>query len=426
MPKILIILFGLLSLTSLTASASEEAPTPPPVKAGVPFLFSSNDWGLAYGAAGVISGIGLPQMTLFGTVVGSSNNNLLGFVGLYNVMVPEWDQIQFDFSILEADYQHSTYFVAGSPTFMNEQPGSNDSSYENAIVTSAREQYYRMHMRYTLPIGAGRDGAMQATFRKNRGYEQAGYEWNPATSGITTLELQPFYQLVSMDTHQPASEADKAMGLRFILEYDNRNSSSLPTRGSTSSITYTRDWGSSDRTGWTTVEMAFSKYFDLGSNDYFNQQVIAVNGWLADTPTWNKTTTIDSQTADGQTAYRRPPFFAGVTLGDWDQLRGYSTDRFYGRSAVSYSLEYRVMPHWQPMQDIPLLGSIYDMPWWQWALFVDAGRVSDSLDFKDLHTDMKASVGVGLRFQIEGITVRTEVAAGTEDWFWRVFINQPF
>ncbi|OED50464.1 hypothetical protein ACH42_01135 [Endozoicomonas sp. (ex Bugula neritina AB1)] len=66
------------------------------------------------------------------------------------------------------------------------------------------------------------------------------------------------------------------------------------------------------------------------------------------------------------------------------------------------------MPKWQPMQDLPLLGAIYDMPWWQWALFVDAGRVSGSFSLKDLHTDIKASAGIG------------------EDWFWRVFINQPF
>ena len=416
---------GLLTLSTKAIAASDETisikPVAKPVKAGVPFLFSSNDWGLAYGAAGVISGVGQPQMTLFGTVIGSTNNNLLGFAGLYNVIVPGWDQIQFDFSILEADYQQSTYFVAGHPDYLNEQPGSNHSSYENAITTSAREQYYRMHIRYNLPVGTGKDGALLSAFKKYQTYEQAGYEWNPMISGITTLELQPFYHQVNMTRYKPAGEAEQAIGLRFMLEYDNRNASQLPTRGSLTSITYTRDRGSDDRADWATVELNFSKFFDLGSNDYFNQQVIAFNGWLADTPTWNDTTTVN-----GQTAYRRPPFFAGITLGDWDQLRGYSTGRYYGRSAVSYSLEYRVMPWWQPMQDMPLLGPVYDMPWWQWALFVDIGRVSDRFDFKELHTQMKASAGAGLRFQVEGITVRTEIAAGTEDWFWRVFINQPF
>lgn len=422
MRTLFFVFLGFFALIKISYASDEVIPDPSePVKAGVPFVFSSNDWGFAYGAAGVISGIGQPQMTLFGTVVGSTNHNLLGFVGLYNVMVPTWDQVQFDFSILEADYQKSTYFVAGNPDYRLEIPGGNDSSYANSVITGAREKYYRMHLRYTLPVGAGSDGALLATLRKNKGYEQAGYEWNPVTSGITTLELQPFYHKVRLSEYQPDGASDEAMGLRFILEYDNRNSVHLPTRGNRTSITYTKDWGSDHRPDWSTVELEFSQFFDIGSNRLFNQQVIAFNGWLADTPTWNDTTTIN-----GKTAYRRPPFFAGNTLGDWDKLRGYSTDRFYGRSVLSYSLEYRILPWWQPMQSLPVLGDIYDMPWWQWALFVDVGRVSDRFSLKDLHTDMKTSAGVGLRFQVEGITVRTEVAAGSEDWFWRVFINQPF
>ena len=423
--KTAICALGLLSLNGHAATLKQASTEPnssdKSIRAAVPFLFSSEDWGLTYGAAGVMSGVGQPQMTLFGTFLGSSKDNYLGYVGLYNMMIPGWDQVQFDLNILEADYKSSTYFLPGNPDYPDESAGSRDSSYDNSVKTAAREQHYQLRMRYTLPVGAGRDGALMASARKSRGYQNAGYEWNPEDSGITTLELQPFYQSQRLEQYQPEHDADSVAGVRFIFEYDNRNSTSLPTRGNVTTLTYTKDWGSDDRPSWATMEFEFSQFLDLGSNSYMNQQVLALNGWIADTPTWNDTTTVQ-----GQARYHRPPSYAGVTLGGWDKLRGYSTDRFHGRSAVSYTLEYRVMPKWQPMEDMPVLGPLYDIPWWQWALFLDMGQISDRFSLSELHKDMKASAGLGVRFKVEGVTVRADMASGSESLFWRIFINQPF
>lgn len=68
----------------------------------------------------------------------------------------------------------------------------------------------------------------------------------------------------------------------------------------------------------------------------------------------------------------------------------------------------------------------YDVPWWQWVAFVDAGRVADEFSIQELHRDMKYNLGGGIRFQVEGIVVRTEMAFGDEENMFRVMINQPF
>ncbi len=412
---------GLGFLGTATLHASEELVTPSPEMAGVPFVFSSEDWGLAYGAAGIITGIGQPQMSLFGTVIGSDNGTLMGYVGLYNLMIPGADQLLFDLNIWKADFTETNYYQAGNTQFPGEQSGSNDSSFDNYIRTGAREQDIKLSAKYVLPIGAGTDGALPSIMKRNSGYDAAGIIWNPRLSGITTLEIQPFYQSQELEKYKSESVSDHVAGARFILEYDNRNSSHLPTHGSNTILTYTRDWGSSNRPEWSTIELEFSQFFDLGSNDYMNQRVIGFNAWIADTPTWN-----DSTDINGERQFNRAPSYAGITLGGWDKLRGYSSQRFSGRSAISYSLEYRMMPSWQPLENMPVLGPLYEMPWWQWTLFADAGRVSDQFNLSELHDDMKLSVGGGIRFKVEGVTVRTEVASGSEDWYFRVFVNQPF
>lgn len=39
---------------------------------------------------------------------------------------------------------------------------------------------------------------------------------------------------------------------------------------------------------------------------------------------------------------------------------------------------------------------------------------------------MKWSAGGAVRFQVEGIVVRTEISWGSEDNLFRVMVNQPF
>ena len=83
------------------------------------------------------------------------------------------------------------------------------------------------------------------------------------------------------------------------------------------------------------------------------------------------------------------------------------------------------MPDWQPLEEWPIF-NLYDVPWWQWVAFIDVGRVADEFSLSTLHEEMKWSSGGAIRFQVEGIVVRTEMSKGSEESLFRVMINQPF
>jgi outer membrane protein assembly factor BamA len=198
----------------------------------------------------------------------------------------------------------------------------------------------------------------------------------------------------------------------LVLDWDNRDSVRNPSKGSHTALTTTvgaQSWQSEEL--WTKVEFQNSQYFALGPlGELFDQQVLAFDFYTADTPNWNN---------------ERPPEQEQVSLGGLYRLRGYTSGRFHGRSAVHYSAEYRVIPEWQPLDEIPLL-NYYDLPWWQWVFFAEAGRVADQYDLKTLHKDMKWNLGGAVRFQVEGIVVRAEYAQGADEGTFRVMINQPF
>ena len=72
-----VVLGGLLLLLGSTPSAdfSDNSPGKESHRdiAGVPFIFSSEDWGVAIGAAGLVKGLLQPQMSLFGMAIASNN-----------------------------------------------------------------------------------------------------------------------------------------------------------------------------------------------------------------------------------------------------------------------------------------------------------------------------------------------------------------
>lgn len=382
----------------------------------VPFVMNVEDWGWTVALAGVAKGVMQPQAFAFGGGAFSENSSYMGYAGLFNFMAPGWDRTMFGLTLMETELNESRFFLSGDN---NSHAGDNQSAVDDVIRSPAHEKHYQFYMTYTLPVGDGRYGALPAQMKQSFGYD-AGKEWNPLTSGITTLELQPYFQSRTLD-HYPDIEADKSAGVRVALEYDNRNSGIRPTRGSNTSLKLTYDPGGSDRPDWATLEFQFSKFFSLGNNDRMDERVIALNAWLADTPTWNSTAEVN-----GAQVYRRPPSYAGVSLGGFNRLRGYADERFHGRSAILYSAEYRVVPHWQPLENLPVIGPLYDIPWWQWTLFADVGRIADDFDLGELHSDMKYSLGAGIRFMIEGITARFEMVGSPEDTAMRVFVNQPF
>lgn len=361
----------------------------------LPFFFSTETLGNTVGVAGVAKGVGQPQAALFGAALYTDKKSYVGFLSAYNYSLT--DNLLFSSQLYQALYNDNPYYIGSQ--------GNNDSHERDQTITNGLEQNYEAEFKFLLPWGTVAENGLNGVFQPVRDVSFA----SPLESGVSSVIVTPFYSSRRLDIN---NTTEKATGIELILDWDNRDSVRNPTKGSHTALTTTvgaEGWQSKDL--WTKVEFQNSQYFALGPlGDWFDQQVVALDFYTADTPNWNN---------------ERPPEQERVSLGGLYRLRGYTSGRFHGRSAVHYSAEYRVIPDWQPLDDIPLI-NYYDLPWWQWVFFAEAGRVADHYDLETLHTDMQWNLGAAVRFQVEGIVVRAEFAEGADEGTFRVMINQPF
>nr|WP_317623650.1 hypothetical protein [Shewanella sediminis] len=384
----------------------------------VPFVFSTETLSTTVGGAGVIKHAGQPQASAFGIGLYSSNESWITYLGLNNYQLPKLDQWLFSGEFSRASYKEGIYFVPEDANRSSKGVNRSDAMATNRVITVGDEFYAKLHIKYVLPWGKGAKGAARSLMPS---LITDPLSWDPRESGVTSLQLTPFIQTQELLGYEDLPT--ETQGLKFKFDWDNRDNGKNSTRGGRTSLTVSRDFGAreggaDDRESWTMWEFEQSAFLSMGESDWFGQQILAFNFYLADTPTWND---YDSSTQ----AYQRPPSFAGVTLGGFDHLRGYSSKQFYGRSALLYSAEYRVQPRWQPLQSLPVF-NLYDVPWWQWVVFAEAGQVADDFSASELHDDMKWTLGVGARFEVENVIVRTEFAyAEDAKQFW-IMVNQPF
>ena len=380
----------------------------------VPFVFSTDSMGHSVGMAGVWKGAGQPQAALLGAGLATDKGTWMTYLGASNYTFSRDSRWLFGAELYAAEFKQFDYYL-GEAT-------RNDSAAEDVTVADAAESQYRLSARYILPLGAAQSQGLRAALRPNR--PVTGHL--PWHSGVTSLEFRPFYQgrefaNLELEPGQDVSEAEHVWGLETRIDWDNRNNSRNPTEGSRSQFSVSYDPGSSEHASWWKWELSQSWFWDMGPlGDLIDQQVLALNVYTGDTPSWNS-----KETVGGNEVYRRPPAYAGIRLGGLYRLRSFQSGRFVDRSALSYSMEYRILPDWQPLSDWPVF-NWYDVPWWQWVAFADVGRVAGEYDFAELHRDMKWSAGGAIRFQVEGIVVRTEMAWGSEESLFRVMINQPF
>lgn len=368
----------------------------------VPFYFSTETMGSTIGLAGVAKGVGQPQAALFGMGLYSEKDSYVGFLSAFNYALSP--NLLFSTQMYQARFNDNPYYLGDQ--------GSNNSSTEDKTVTNGDEENYKLEFKYLLPWGNVREHGLLGAFQPVRDVSFA----SPVDSGVSSIIFTPFYSSRELDIYNDKKE--EATGFSLTFDWDNRDSVRNTTRGSHTSFDLTTGAESLQSEDlWLKWEFQNSQYYSLGPlGDWFDQQVLAFDFYTADTSTWNK--------CDGLMC-ARPPEQEQVRLGGLYRLRGYTAGRYHGRSAIHYSAEYRVLPDWQPLDDIPLI-NYYDLPWWQWVAFVEVGRVADDYDLKTLHEDMKWNVGGAVRFQVEGIVVRAEMAKGADEGTFRVMINQPF
>ena len=392
---------------SVTSKRSPQKPTEPqqlptyePEFVAVPFAFSSESLSTAFGGAGVLKHAGQIQSSILGIGVYSTNNSWVSYLRFNDYQIPSLEQWLFSIETYNARFKEGVYYVP------NQVDINGDSE---RVVTLGDESFTKFHARYVLPIGRGSQGAARSL-----GRARTDISWNPLESGVTSVKFSPFIQSRELEGFEFLE--DEAKGVALELEWDNRDNGKNSTQGGQTSFKITRDFGSGSRNSWTTWEFDQSTFVSIDSNEWFGQQILAFNFYLADTPTW---------TSGSDENLHQPPSFAGVGLGGFERLRGYSSKRFTGRSAVLYSAEYRVQPRWQPLQEWPVF-NLYDIPWWQWVAFAEAGQVSNEFSASALHDDLKWSAGIGARFEVESVVVRAELAFSEEsNQFW-IMVNQPF
>lgn len=396
----------LLLLTSYSALFSYNAvadgwPSWDHETAFVPFFYTSDSMGFTIGVAGLVKGVGQPQAGVLGIGLYSDKGSYITYASGSNYMLG--DRWLFGADGYTAKFVEYEYFLGDQ--------GNNESNSGFDTETDGAESKYRFSFRYVLPIGAGESLGSRAALMPVRNINGK----NPFDSGVSTVELQPFYSARDLENNYDA--AKETLGVKLKLDWDNRNDSRNPSKGSRTrfDITYSPEYRDDDQ--WTTLEFENSHYWDIGNlGDLFDKQVMAFSFYTADTPNWSDCNNDECH---------RPPEYERVKLGGLYRLRSFGSGRYHGRSAIHYSTEYRVMPDWQPLSEWPVF-NFYDVPWWQWVGFVDIGRVADEYNLKTLHTDMKWSAGGAIRFQVEGIVVRTEMAWGNEENMFRVMVNQPF
>ncbi len=381
----------------------------------IPYFFSSDSLGYTGGLIGLWKGAGQKQAAILGTVLGSSQSSWLGFLSANNYVLLPQSRFLFGAQFYEADFKQADLYLGAD--------AANNSNPLNNINADSREAKHQLSVRYILPLGAGVNNPLFAALAPER--KITGFL--PWTSGVSSFEVRPFYHsrfLSDESAPLPSSDfanTDTIWAIANQLRWDNRDTSNNPSAGSLSELTLTAAIPTADTPDWWKWELSQSFYFNLGGiGNLVNKQTLAFNFYTADTPSWNQTTQIN-----GQEVYRRPPEFAAPSLGGLYRLRSYESDRFVGRAALSYGFEYRMIPAWQPLGQLPLF-NWYHVPWWQWVAFAEVGRVADSYDLATLHQDMKWSLGGGVRFQIEGVVVRSELATGEEGSAIRIMINQPF
>jgi outer membrane protein assembly factor BamA len=389
------------SLVFIPAQASEKSEKEPKDSAFVPFYFSTETMGNTFGVAGVAKGVGQPQAALFGTALYSDKDSYVIFLSAFNYALSQ--NLLFSTQMYQARFNDNPYYLGDQ--------GSNDSSDLDKTITDGYEQNYQAEFKYLLPWGNVAEHGLLGAFQPIKDVSFA----SPLESGVSSIIFTPFYTSREL---KDLNETEEATGFNLSFDWDNRDSTRNPTKGSHSLLKLTTgsdDWSEGDP--WFKWTFQNSQYYALGPlGDWFDQQVLAFDFYTADTPTWNN--------CSGQEC-ARPPETEQARLGGLYRLRGYTGGRFHGRSAVHYSAEYRVLPDWQPLEDIPLI-NYYDLPWWQWVAFSEVGRVADEYDVKTLHSDMKWSLGGAVRFQVEGIVVRAELARGGDEGTFRVMVNQPF
>ena len=387
----------------------------------LPYAFYNESFGFAVGYVYGVVGRPQKQATLLATVMAGSKGSAMGFLVGRDIQMPRVERLFLDPVVSVGYFKDNDAYINGNLDFPDERAGSNDSDKDNFVEGDGWDNFFRLKFKYLLPLGTGRDRII-ASYKIKEGLLESGAtggtSLNPLKSGLSYLEMRPFYRSQQIDGDD-VDETTKTNGLDFSVFWDNRDFYANPSKGFGLRGKASRDFGWFDSSdSWTNVEGELDVYIPFKLGDWLRQGVIALDYWTSFSPTWN-------EQPDG-TVDNRPPSYAGSTLGGLWRMRGYPSQRFNDKAAVYYAAELRLIPRWNPFKRWHWLQQYVGIQWLQFVPFVEIGRVAPSWNIETLHSDMKWSAGLGIRAWAKGIMARIDFAASEEDFKVQMMVAQPF
>ena len=408
----------------------------------LPYVFASDATGLTGGIAGIFHGFLQPQMTMVvtafrgeelpvneygsnGAVTEETAYSKGFFIGITGMRMPFTERFFVSLLGMRAYYPNQQLYVDGSNGSARDIE-SKDFTNLTPFQTQGWSNWAYLDLRYVLPIGESSTEVLPIIetsrgIAVNRDKVGGGI---PFTTGQTILGVKPFYQRWTADKLSPNAEIS-TNGLKGYIEHDNTDYPDNPSRGYSMEFKYAQDFGWGDSTEkWNALEASYSHYIELPLPSWMRHQVIALNGWTAYAPSWDKSSPVKK--ADGTNSVfdkGQPPMWEGARLGGWDRMRAYDTNRFNDKAAIYGAIEYRMIPNFNPMHDQEW--SPIPIDWFQAVLFAEVGRVAPEYNF-DLFTDMKYDAGFSIRALAATLPVRFEMAFGSEGSSMWFMLKQPF
>ncbi len=401
----------------------------------LPYAFSSDSTGFSGGVGVIVQGLLQPHTTLVATLFGGVEQDIItngqedtesfsgGFLAFHNLRVPYTSRLFFSaFGYKNTMPMQSLYF--------NSKNDSNQD--DSAWITSSDNSFATGTLTYVLPFGEGLDNPeniynIKDGFAMNReGYGNG----TPFVTGRTTIGLTAFYQTQKIyNTENAMNPYDAPVewnsdGVRVSLTHNNTDYNDNPSRGYSLFLQYSEDFGNGDNLdSWNSLEFKASKYFNLDTFSFTQQNVLAFNFWTAYSFSWD----VDNEVLPGIDAHQTP-MWEGARLGGMNRMRGYDTNRFLDKAAIYGTVEYRAILDYNPIKNGDLgewMAKNAPVDWFQLVAFAEVGRVNDTYNF-ELLEDMKYDVGVSLRAMIAEMPIRLDVAYGEEGTNMWVMVQQPF
>lgn len=401
----------------------------------LPYAFSSESMGFTIGAVGIFAGYIQPQMSIVAsTFVGEEleiqhgdgrppeTERTSGAVLVINGYRPSFSNRLFMSGIVSYGYYPNQRLYLDGANDSEKDLENQDYNATTPLQTQGYNNWLNGDFRYVLPWGESKSNVMpkiqlQRGIVVNRNNVGGG---KPFATGQTIVGSELFYTQWTAEKFIQDPELN-TNGIRLYLEHDNTDYPSNPTRGYAFTGKVSADFGLGNSTqSWNALEIDYSHYIELDNFSWSRQSVVAMNLWSAYSPSWDHSEQINGGLLDKN----QTPMWEGARLGGWSRMRAYDSNRFNDKAALYGALEYRLIPRINPVAD--LAWNPIPIDWFQFVVFVEAGRVAEKYDLSLLLTDMKYDVGFSIRALAAKVPVRFEVAYGEEGSAMWFMLQQPF